>query len=93
VRPTEHPPTVGYWVAAGARGRGLATAATGALAGWSFRTFDCERIELHAEVANVASTRVAERCGFTATGRTVTESDGRVLSVFELRRAPADAPR
>jgi RimJ/RimL family protein N-acetyltransferase len=86
VRPTGTPPTVGYWVATAERGRGLARAATSALTTWAFRTFGCDRIELHAEPANVASTRVAEACGFTRTGRTVSEPDGRELTVFELVR-------
>jgi RimJ/RimL family protein N-acetyltransferase len=89
VRPSERPPAVGYWVAAAARGRGIASAATSALTGWAFHTFGCERIGLHAEVANEASCRVAEKCGFVrVSGETRMEPDGRVLQVFELRRAP-----
>jgi RimJ/RimL family protein N-acetyltransferase len=89
VRPSEQPPAVGYWVAAAQRGRGIASAATLALTGWAFRTFGCDRIGLHAETANAASCRVAEKCGFVPVeGETRTEPDGRVLQVFELRRAP-----
>jgi RimJ/RimL family protein N-acetyltransferase len=89
VRPSERPPAVGYWVAAAARGRGIASAATRALTDWAFHTFRCERLGLHAEAANVASCRVAEKCGFVRVdGQTRTEPDGRVLQVFELRRAP-----
>lgn len=54
---------VGYWVAAPARGRGIATAATRALTEWGFR-HGFERIELLAEPENPASQRVALAAGY-----------------------------
>jgi RimJ/RimL family protein N-acetyltransferase len=86
VRANEDPPTVGYWIAAGARGRGLATAATGALCTWAFRTFACPRLALHAEEGNIASRRVAEKCGFERVEGTIMGVDDRELWVFERRR-------
>ena len=59
---------IGYWVAAGFRGRGLATAATRLLCDFGFKRLDLDRIELNAEVANTASRRVAERAGFELEG-------------------------
>jgi RimJ/RimL family protein N-acetyltransferase len=56
---------VGYWVAAEARGRGIATRAVRMLAGWAFAQLGLERIELLAEPGNRASQRVAEAAGFT----------------------------
>jgi RimJ/RimL family protein N-acetyltransferase len=56
---------VGYWVAAEARRRGVATRAVQLLAGWAFSDLALERIELLAEPGNLASQRVAEAAGFT----------------------------
>lgn len=88
VRGSETPPTIGYWVAAAARGRGLATAATRALVGWAFEAFPTDRLALHAEAGNVASQRVAERSGFVRLEGAVARAGDRELWVFELRRAP-----
>jgi RimJ/RimL family protein N-acetyltransferase len=55
---------VGYWVAAPARGRGVATRAVELLAGWAFGTLGLERLELRAHEDNAASHAVARRAGF-----------------------------
>jgi RimJ/RimL family protein N-acetyltransferase len=89
VRLTEDPPTVGYWVAPAARGRGLATAATRALTAWTFATHAPARLALHAEPGNRASRRVAEKCGFVRVPGTIKGGDGRDLMVFELQRPAA----
>jgi RimJ/RimL family protein N-acetyltransferase len=86
VRLTDAPPTVGYWVAAGARGRGLATAATSAITGWTFATHGASRIALHAEPENHASVRVAAKCGFVRLPGTIKGLDDRDLWVFQLAR-------
>jgi RimJ/RimL family protein N-acetyltransferase len=60
---------VGYWIGADARGRGIATAATRAVARWAFDAVpELERLQLRAAVENVASNRVAEKAGFTREG-------------------------
>ena len=59
---------VGYWVAAGFRGRGLASAATRLLSDFGFEELGLDRIEVNAAVANAASRRVAERAGFELEG-------------------------
>ena len=59
---------IGLWVAAEARGRGVATRAVRLLARWGLESLDLARIEFLAEEANVASQRVAERAGFTREG-------------------------
>jgi RimJ/RimL family protein N-acetyltransferase len=56
---------VGYWLSAGARGRGHATRAVRLICQWAFAALGLERIELLAATENPASQRVAERCGFT----------------------------
>jgi RimJ/RimL family protein N-acetyltransferase len=90
---TVDPPTVGYWVAAEARGRGIATAATRAITAWAFETFDPACIALHAEAANLASCRVAEKAGFVRIPGTVWGAADRELAVFEVRRDRPEQPR
>jgi RimJ/RimL family protein N-acetyltransferase len=58
---------VGYWVAAWARGRGVATAAVVTATEWAF-AHGVARVELLAEPENAASQRVAVRAGFTYEG-------------------------
>ena len=60
---------IGYWVAAEARGRGVATVATRLAAEWAFEADpELARLQLRADVENVASNRVAEKAGFTREG-------------------------
>ena len=59
---------IGYWVAAEARGRGVATAAVRLLATWAIEDLGLERVELLANPRNEASQQVAERAGFTREG-------------------------
>jgi len=60
---------VGYWVAAEARGLGVATAATRLVSHWAFDAEPrLERLQLRADVANRPSNRVAEKAGFTREG-------------------------
>jgi RimJ/RimL family protein N-acetyltransferase len=60
---------IGYWVAAEARGRGVATAATRLAARWAFDAEPrLERLQLRADVENEPSNRVAAKAGFTREG-------------------------
>jgi RimJ/RimL family protein N-acetyltransferase len=59
---------VGYWLAPGARGRGVATQAVRLLARWAFAELGLARLELTCGPDNEASQRVAERCGFSREG-------------------------
>ncbi|CAL8975893.1 hypothetical protein CELL_02169 [Cellulomonas sp. T2.31MG-18] len=62
---------VGYWTAAHARGRGVASRALEVLTGWAFETLapgGLERLELLHQADNVASCRVARTCGYELTG-------------------------
>lgn len=56
---------IGYWRRAGCGGRGYVTEAANALTRLAFDTLDARRVELRMDDANVASWKVAERCGFT----------------------------
>lgn len=58
---------VGYWVAAPARGRGVAPRAVDAVCAWAFDVIQnppLGRLELIHSVGNQASCRVAEKAGF-----------------------------
>ncbi|GGX70506.1 GNAT family N-acetyltransferase [Streptomyces anandii] len=62
---------VGYWTAAHARGRRVASRALEALTGWAFATFagqGLRRLELLHQVDNEASCRVARACGYERAG-------------------------
>ena len=61
----ERQASVGYWVAAHGREKGVATHATKLLARWAFDVLEIERLQLTCGPDNVASQRVAERAGFT----------------------------
>jgi RimJ/RimL family protein N-acetyltransferase len=59
---------LGYIVAPGARGRGNGTAMLEALTRWAFEELSAQRAFLLIDVENVASLRVAERCGYVKEG-------------------------
>jgi RimJ/RimL family protein N-acetyltransferase len=59
---------IGYWVAAEARGRGVATRAVRLLTEWAQRELGLQRLELLPHKDNVASRRVAEKAGYRVTG-------------------------
>ncbi len=86
---------VGYWVAPWARGRGIASEATRAVAEWLLSSRGFERLELRAATGNVASQRAAVNAGFTREGvlrnAGFTHSARVDLVVFSL--IPADIGR
>jgi ribosomal-protein-serine acetyltransferase len=61
---------IGYWVRTGRTGRGYATAAARALTTMAFTMRGVDRVEIHHDVANVASGRVPAKLGFTCVGDT-----------------------
>jgi RimJ/RimL family protein N-acetyltransferase len=56
--------SVGYWVAAEARGGGVATGALRLVRRWAFEELGLRRLELVTLPGNIASQRVAEKAGF-----------------------------
>ena len=62
---------IGYWVAAGARGRGIATRAVRLLTDWARSELGLTRIEILPHKDNAPSRRVAEKAGYRDTGRLV----------------------
>jgi ribosomal-protein-serine acetyltransferase len=59
---------VGYWIDAASEGKGVVTAAVGALVDDSFQRWQLTRVEIRADVDNRASCAVAERLGFQLEG-------------------------
>ena len=59
---------LGYIVAPGARGRGVATEMLRQLTRWALDELGAQRIVLIIDVRNPASERVAERCGYVREG-------------------------
>jgi RimJ/RimL family protein N-acetyltransferase len=59
---------IGYWTAADARGRGIASRAVMLVRDWAHAALGLTTIEILPHRDNRASQRVAERAGFTATG-------------------------
>jgi len=59
---------IGYWVAAAARGRGVAAASVRAVSDWAFGPLRLARVQLYHAVENPASCRVAEKAGYRLEG-------------------------
>jgi RimJ/RimL family protein N-acetyltransferase len=55
---------IGYWLAAPARGRGLATQAVRLLTAHAHEELGLDRVEIHVHRENTASLRVPERAGY-----------------------------
>ncbi|MBO0854667.1 MAG: GNAT family N-acetyltransferase [Nocardia sp.] len=68
VNPDQGRAGIGYWLAGHARGHGIATRAVRELSRWTFAELPIARLELTCAPDNLASQRVAERCGFTWEG-------------------------
>ena len=60
--------SIGYWLAAPYEGRGLMTAAVGALLTHAFEVWGLHRVELRIAPANERSRALAARLGFTEEG-------------------------
>ena len=77
---------IGYWVAAGARGRGIATRAVRLLTDWGRTELGLTRLEILPHKDNDPSKRVAEKAGYRDTGRLVApvrgETDEPVFMVY-----------
>lgn len=87
---------ISYWTLAAFRGRGFATRAVGSAAAWAFAELGLVRVELHVELDNVASLRVAQRAGFVREGVLRAHSNvgesRRDMVVWSLVDAAASSP-
>jgi RimJ/RimL family protein N-acetyltransferase len=83
---------LGYIVAPSARGRGIATAMLRELTRWAFEELGALRAYLLIDTGNVASQRVAERCGYVLEGvhRSVHLKQGRRIDMMVWSRLPSD---
>lgn len=83
---------VGYWVAAHARGRGVATGAVRLICAWAFAELSLVRIQLHTLPGNAGSERVAERVGFTREGllRSFAEMNGQRVDITMFSLLPGE---
>jgi RimJ/RimL family protein N-acetyltransferase len=83
---------LGYIVAAAARGRGVGTAILAELTRWAFEETGALRAYLLIDTANVASQRVAERCGYVLEGvlRSMYLKQGRRSDQMIWSRLPSD---
>jgi RimJ/RimL family protein N-acetyltransferase len=68
VEPDQGVAEVGYWMAAGARGRRLCTRAVRLVSRWVLVDCGGERLQLRADELNIPSRKVAENAGFTQEG-------------------------
>jgi RimJ/RimL family protein N-acetyltransferase len=75
IEPVRHSAEIGYWTAPWARGKGVALAATRAVAAWAFAYFGLSRLTWMAEIGNHASRLVALRAGFQIGGETRLPTD------------------
>lgn len=69
LRPVDDAVEVSYLVAPDVRGQALAPRALSALLDWATHELSVSRALLKCDVGNVASRRVAEKCGFTLAQR------------------------
>jgi RimJ/RimL family protein N-acetyltransferase len=83
---------LGYIVAPGARGRGVATAMLDELTRWAFAELGALRVTLIIDVENRASARAAERCGYVLEGvmRSSHLKDGVRVDAGLWSRLPSD---
>ena len=85
---------LGYIVAEAARGRGVASQMLTMLTRWAFEELALHRAFLIIDVANHASARVAERCGYTLEGvmRSILLKPGQRTDSGLWSRLPSDPP-
>jgi ribosomal-protein-alanine N-acetyltransferase len=84
--------TLGYWIDASRRGRGLATAATRLVLDEAFAELDLHRVVANALPDNRPSLSLLRRLGFEPVGSVVLQPGGEHLR-FALRRRSRRAPR
>lgn len=69
VEPRTRTGELGYWISAGAEGRGLVTKGCRAIAAYAFEDLGLRRLEIKCAATNTRSAAVAERLGFALEGR------------------------
>jgi len=80
---------LGYWLAAGQVGRGLATHATAALTALSFRVLPVNQVQIRCDPRNAASARVPARLGYELLPPDAAHGEG--VQVWSLTRDRVEA--
>ncbi|MDB5857744.1 MAG: family N-acetyltransferase [Ramlibacter sp.] len=83
---------VGYWIRSSRAGQGFVTEAVTALCGYAFAQLRAVRVELIVDEDNLASRRVADRCGFQLEGTLRSDRrapDGTLRNTCVYARLPA----
>ena len=87
---------IGYWIRSDQTGQGIATEATRAQVKLAFEVHCADRLELRISPDNVASIRIAEKCGFRREGvlrRAGPQMPGQARSDSEIwSMLPEDQP-
>lgn len=85
--------SIGYWLGAAGRGRGLMTSAVRLVTAWATGERGVARVEIRVASGNLASQRVAQRAGFVREGvlRSYHELKGKRQDLVMFSRLPGDA--
>jgi RimJ/RimL family protein N-acetyltransferase len=90
IRQDEGIAEIGYWVAAAARGRGIATRAVRLATDWALGELGLRRLEIMTHEDNTASQGVARAAGYVETGElTVSPREGLPPGRYLVFTAPA----
>ena len=84
--------SIGYWLFASARGRGVATRAVRVLTVWAFEALGLARLQVTVHERNFASQRVAEKNGYLreCVMRSIAEQHGRRVDLIMFARLADD---
>lgn len=84
--------SIGYWLFASARGRGVATRAVRLLTTWAFTALALARLQITVHERNIASQRVAEKNGYVREGvmRSIAEQHGARVNLVMFARLADD---
>jgi RimJ/RimL family protein N-acetyltransferase len=97
INPIDRRCNLGYWLAHGARGRGVMSGAVRLLSEWAFDNLLVDRIEITVQPANAASRAVAERAGYTFEGvlrsHTLIKGRRRDMAMYSLLRGELRSAR
>jgi RimJ/RimL family protein N-acetyltransferase len=89
VTPRGDPPTIGYWLAPRARGKGLMTEAVRAVSQWAAAALGVAELWIFTDPGNVASRAVARRAGFVEEPEVQALADGEVQVAHRWRPSGA----
>jgi RimJ/RimL family protein N-acetyltransferase len=84
--------SIGYWLFASARSKGVMTRALQLISAWAFAEMDLVRLEVTVHEPNIASQRVAEKAGYQREGlmRSIAVQHGRRVDLIMFARLADD---